>query len=53
MKDFSGGPVVKDPPTNAVDTGLISGLGDSTCRKKALVLQLLSPCTTTTEAREP
>ena len=27
MKDFSDGPVVKDPPTNAEDTGLISGLG--------------------------
>ena len=26
-RDFSGGPVVKNPPANAEDTGLIPGLG--------------------------
>ena len=27
--DFPGGPVVKNPPANAGDTGLIPGLGRS------------------------
>ena len=27
LQDFPGGPVVKNPPANASDTGLISGLG--------------------------
>ena len=27
--DFSGGPVVKNPPGNSGDTGLIPGLGRS------------------------
>ena len=27
--DFPGGPEVKNPPTNAGDTGLIPGLGKS------------------------
>ena len=29
LKDFSGGPVVKNPPANARDTGSIPGLGRS------------------------
>ena len=29
--DFPGGPVVKNPPTNAEDMGLIPGLEDPTC----------------------
>ena len=29
MQDFPGGPVVKNPPANARDTGSIPGLGRS------------------------
>ena len=29
MRDFSGGTVVKNPPANAGDTGLIPGPGKS------------------------
>ena len=32
-KDFLGGPVVKNPPVNAEDTGSIPGLEDSTCNR--------------------
>ena len=28
LKDFPGGPVVKNPPCNAEDLGLIPGRGD-------------------------
>ena len=31
MRGFPGGPVVKNPPADAGDTGLISALEDSTC----------------------
>ena len=30
---FPGGPVVKNPPCNARDTGLIPGLEDPMCRR--------------------
>ena len=48
---FPGDTVVKNPPANAGDTGLIPGMG-SLC-SRARELQLLSPRATTTEAREP
>ena len=41
--DFPGGPVVKDLPASAEDTGSISGPEDSTCHEQ------LSPSATTTE----
>ena len=28
LRDFPGGPVVKDPPCNAADLGLIPGQGN-------------------------
>ena len=34
-RDFPGGPVVKNLPCNAEDTGLISGPGRSICLKAA------------------
>ena len=43
-KDFPGGPVVKDPPANAGDTGSIPGPGRSHMPRSNL-----SPCATTTE----
>ena len=43
--DFSGGPVVKNLPTNAGDTGLIPGLGTKTPHATGK----LSPHTTTTD----
>ena len=65
--DFPGGAVVKNPPANAGDTGLIPGPGRShmpqsnEARAPQLLSlcsrgdepQLLSPCATTTEARAP
>ena len=42
-QDFPGDPVIKNPPANAGDTGLIPGLGRY-CMQ-------LSLCATTTEAR--
>ena len=33
MQDFPGGPVVKNPPANAEDTGLISVQKDSMCHR--------------------
>ena len=32
-RDFLGGAVVKNPPANAGNTGLIPGLGRSTCHR--------------------
>ena len=59
-RDFPGGPVVKNPPSNAGDAGLIPGWGtkiphvsgrlsllalESTCHNwRAHMLQLLSLC---------
>ena len=65
--DFPGGAVVKNPPANAGDTGLLPGPGRShmprsnwarvpqllSLRSGAHDPQLLSPCATTTEARTP
>ena len=65
--DFPGGTVVKNPPANAGDKGLSSGLGRShmlwsnwACAPQlpsvcsgAHEPQLLSPRATTTEARAP
>ena len=45
LRDFPGGPVVKNPPSNARDTGLISGQGT----KMPHASGQLRPCTTTTE----
>ena len=42
---FSGGPMVKNPPSNAGDTGSIPGPGT----KIPHATGQLSPCTTTTE----
>ena len=44
-RDFPGGPVVKNPPSNAGDTGSIPGQGTKTPH----VTGQLSPCVTTTE----
>ena len=44
--DFLGGPVVKNPPSNAGDMGSVPGQGNSdpTCRRATKsTLQLLSP----------
>ena len=63
-KDFPGGPVVKNPPANAGDTGSIPGQGrlrmpwsnkepvleHSSLRSRARELQTLSPRAATTEA---
>ena len=43
--DFPGGPVVKNPPSNAGDEGLIPGPGT----KIPHAAGQLSPCTTTAE----
>ena len=47
MQDFLVGPVVKNPPSNAGDTGLIPGQGT---KIPHAVGQLLSPKATTREA---
>ena len=44
-RDFPGGPVVKNPPSNGGDAGLISGRGI----KISHAMGHLSPCATTTE----
>ena len=44
-QDFPGGPVVKNPPCNAKDTGSTSGPGT----KIPHVAEQLSPCATATE----
>ena len=44
-RDFPGGPVVKNPPSNARDVGSIPGRGT----KIPHAAGQLSPCTTTTE----
>ena len=51
MQDFPGGPVVKNPPANARDTGSIPGLGRSHMLwgNWACVPQLLKP--TSSKAR--
>ena len=46
--NFPGGPVVKNPPTNAEDMGSVPGL-----ERSHIATEQLSPCTTTTEARLP
>ena len=53
--DFPGGAVVKNPPANAENMGLIPGLGRSHMLQsnEARAPQLLSPCATTTEALTP
>ena len=43
--DFPGGPVVKNPPSNAGDAGSIPGRGT----KIPHATRQLSPCVTTTE----
>ena len=50
--DFPGGPVVKNPPANAGDTGLILGVGRFHMPRSnsAHVLQLL---TSNSRAQEP
>ena len=45
-RDFPGGAVVKNPPTNAGDMDSWSG-------KIPYAVEQLSPCATTTEARVP
>ena len=53
LKDFSGGPAVKNPPCNAGDAGSIPGQGTKIPRaqsNKAHAPQLLSPHAI---AREP
>ena len=66
-RDFPGGAVVKNLPANAEDSGSSPGPGRShmlwsnyarapqqlSLRSRAHKPQLLSPCTTTTEAHEP
>ena len=47
LMDFSGGPVVKNPPANAGDLGSIPGLGSAHATRQ------LSSCTATTEAHTP
>ena len=53
--DFPGGPVVKNLPANAGDTGSISGQGGSHMpwSNQACAPQLLSPCALTTGAITP
>ena len=53
--DFPGGAVVENLPANAGDTGSIPGAGRSHMPRSnwVHVLQLLSLCATTTEARKP
>ena len=43
IKGFPGGAVVKNPPANAGDTGLIPGLGRSHMSNQARAPQLLKP----------
>ena len=45
MRDFPGGPVVKNPPSNSGDTGSIPDQGT----KIPQAMGRLSPCATTTE----
>ena len=47
-QDFSGGPVVKNPPANAQDTGSIPGPG-----KSPQAAEQLSSYVTTTEPMNP
>ena len=55
MQGLSGGPVVKSLPCNAEDIDSIPGWGRSHMPQsnQACEQQLLSPCTTTTEAHTP
>ena len=45
LRDFSGGPVVKNPPSNAGDAGSIPGWGTKILHATGQ----LSPCPTTIE----
>ena len=47
MKGIPGGPVVKNPPSNARDMGSIPGWGT----KITHAMGQLRPCATTTEVR--
>ena len=49
LRDFPGGPVVKNPPSNAGDMGSIPGQGT----KIPHAMGQLSPHTATTEAHVP
>ena len=42
--DFSGGPVIKNPPANAADTSSIPGLGRFHMQQSNEAPQLLSLC---------
>jgi len=46
LRDFPGGPLVKNPPCNARDTGSIPSWGT----KIPHVVEKLSPCTATRES---
>ena len=49
MRDFPGGPVVKNPPYNAGDAGSIPGGGTGIPH----AAEQQSPCATTTEPTRP
>ena len=55
LRDFPSGPVFKNLPANAGDTGLIPGQGrfHMAWGKWAPVLQLLSPCSRACAIRSP
>ena len=55
MEGFPSGPVVKNPPANARDTGSIPDLGRFHMPQgnQACELQLLNPCAAATEACAP
>ena len=47
FRDFPGGPVVKNPPANTGDMGLISGLGRFHMLQLLNLICIQSPCSTT------
>ena len=51
MREFPGGPVVKNPPCNARDAGLTPDRGTKTPRaaEQLSPRATMSPCTTTRE----
>ena len=55
LRDFSGGPVVKNPPANAGEVGLIPGLGrfPHTSEQQSPFTYLQGPHKATTEAHMP
>ena len=55
LQDFPGGALVENPPASAGGTGSIPGLGRSHMPQSNQTCgpQLLSPCTTTAQARSP